>query len=262
MTTTANAESTAETTNRSGLRVDRGSLRSLILYPVILLAILGLLILWLLTADLTNTERVTLAPGELWTMTKQHLWLTLVATVIVLVVAIPLGVLLTRKPFRPFKGFISGVANFGQAAPAVGLIVLFATWIGYGPTAAIAALVVYAVLPVLANTMAGLDAVDKSLIEAGRGMGMSAWAVLWRIELPLAVPLMLAGVRTALVLVVGTATLGTFINAGGLGLLITTGVNLDLSRVLITGSILVALLALTVDWVGRVVEHIARPRGL
>lgn len=93
-------------------------------------------------------------------------------------------------------------------------------------------------------------------------MGMSALSVLWRIELPLAVPLMLAGIRTALVLVVGTATLATFVSAGGLGVAITTGVNLDLPRVLITGSVLVSLLALAIDWLGRVVEHIARPRGL
>jgi osmoprotectant transport system permease protein len=110
--------------------------------------------------------------------------------------------------------------------------------------------------------MVGLDGVDRSLVEAGRGMGMSAASVLLRVELPLAVPVMLAGVRTALILVVGTATLATFVNGGGLGLLITTGVNLNLSRVLIAGSILVALLALAIDWVGRVVEHVARPKGL
>ena len=142
------------------------------------------------------------------------------------------------------------------------LLVLFAFWLGFGFPAAVLALIVYALLPVLRNTMVGLDGVDRSLVEAGRGMGMSALAVLLRVELPLAVPVVLAGVRTALILVVGTATLATFVNGGGLGLLITTGVNLDLVRVLVAGSILVALLALAVDWVGRVVEHVARPKGL
>ena len=93
-------------------------------------------------------------------------------------------------------------------------------------------------------------------------MGMSAVAVLFKVELPLAVPVMLAGIRTALVLLVGTAALATFINGGGLGILITTGVNLNLVNVLVAGSILVALLALLVDWIGRVVEHVARPKGL
>jgi len=91
---------------------------------------------------------------------------------------------------------------------------------------------------------------------------MSNLAVLLRVELPLAVPVMLAGIRTALVLVVGTAALAAFINGGGLGLLITTGVNLYLYKVLVAGALLIALLALFIDWLGRVVEHIARPKGL
>ena len=110
--------------------------------------------------------------------------------------------------------------------------------------------------------MVGLDAVDPKLVEAGRGMGMSAVQVLFQIELPLAVPIMLTGIRTALVLLVGTATLATFVDGGGLGILITTGVNLALNRVLITGSLLVALLALAVDWIARVLEHTLRPKGL
>ena len=154
------------------------------------------------------------------------------------------------------------VVNIGQAAPAIGLVVLLAFWLGFGFWTAVAALVIYALLPVLRNTMVGLDNVDARLVEAGRGMGMSAARVLFLVELPLAVPLMLAGIRTALVLLVGTAALATFINGGGLGVLITTGVNLNLPRVLISGALLVALLALTVDWVGRVVEYIARPKGV
>jgi osmoprotectant transport system permease protein len=93
-------------------------------------------------------------------------------------------------------------------------------------------------------------------------MGMSTLAVLFRVELPLAVPVMLAGVRTALVLLVGTATLATFINGGGLGVLINTGITLSLNSLLVSGAVLVALLALAVDWLGRVVEHVARPKGL
>lgn len=260
--TVAPTSATASIGAATGVQADRGGLRSLILYPVVLLLILGALILWLSRAELTTTELVTLAPRPLLTATLEHLRLTAIATVIVLVIAIPLGILLTRGPMRRWTGLIMAVANIGQAAPAVGLIVLFAMWMGFGSWAAIAALVVYAVLPVLRNTMVGLDSVDQSLVEAGRGMGMSALSVLWRIELPLAVPLMLAGIRTALVLVVGTATLATFVSAGGLGVAITTGVNLDLPRVLITGSILVSLLALFIDWLGRVVEHVARPKGL
>ena len=227
----------------------------------ILLAFFALVI-WLLTANLSPVELTTLAPDALWVYTVEHIQLTLLAAVIVLVIAIPLGIALTRRPLRFLTAPVLLIANFGQAAPAIGVVVLLAFWVGFGFWAATLSLVLYAVLPVLRNTMVGLQQVDARLIEAGRGMGMSSAAVLFRVELPLAVPVMLSGVRTALVLLVGTAALATFVNGGGLGILITTGVNLSLTPVLVTGALLVALLALLIDWVGRVVEHVARPKGL
>ncbi|MBU8578802.1 MULTISPECIES: ABC transporter permease [Brevibacterium] len=241
---------------------ERREIRDLLVQAGLIVVAFGVLIWWLLTTDLTDVESSTLAPGAVWSLTLEHLLLTVVSAVIVLAVAIPLGILLTRPALRRAAGPVMAVANIGQAAPAVGIIVLFGFWLGFGLQAAIAALVVYALLPVLRNTMVGLTQVDRQLIEAGRGMGMSAAAVLFRVELPLAVPVMLSGIRTALVLLVGTATLATFVNGGGLGLLITTGVTLDLTRVLIAGAILVALLALVVDWTGRVVELAVRPKGL
>lgn len=228
----------------------------------LILAAFAAVVVYLNVGNLTDTEKATLAPRALWGYTVEHLELMSVAAVITLVIAIPLGVLLTRPPMRKLTGPVMVIANFGQAAPAIGLVVLLAFWVGFGFWAAIIALVAYAVLPVLRNTMVGLDQVDDRLVEAGRGMGMSAMSVLLRVELPLAVPIMLAGIRTALVLLVGTATLATFINGGGLGILIITGVNLNLTTVLVVGSVLVALLALAVDWLGRVVEHVARPKGL
>ena len=227
----------------------------------ILLAFLAL-VTWLLTANLSPIELTTLAPAALWVYTVEHIQLTLLAAVIVLVIAIPLGIALTRKPLRFLTAPVLAIANVGQAAPAIGVVVLLAFWVGFGFWAATLSLVLYAVLPVLRNTMVGLQQVDDRLIEAGRGMGMSSAAVLFRVELPLAVPVMLSGVRTALVLLVGTAALATFVNGGGLGILITTGVNLSLTPVLVTGALLVALLALLIDWIGRVVEHVARPKGL
>ena len=234
----------------------------LVVQPVVILLALGAVALWISNADLTETERVTLSVSYLWGLTLEHLSLTVVAAVIVLVLAIPLGVLLTRGPFRRYTTPVMAIANIGQSAPAIGLVVLFAFWLGFGFEATVVALILYAFLPVLGNTIVGLRGVDERLIEAGRGMGMSAAAVLFKIELPLAIPVMLAGIRTALVLLVGTATLGAFIDGGGLGLLITTGVNLALDKVLITGSLLVALLALTIDWIARLFEQVARPRGL
>ena len=236
--------------------------RALLVQPLAVLLVLAGFVVWLRTADLTAGERTTLNPSDLLAYTGEHLALTFVSAVIVLVVALPLGVLLTRGPFRRVSGPVLAVANVGQAAPAIGLVVLLAAWLGYNFRAAVVALVLYAVLPVLRNTMIGLQSVDPRLVEAGRGMGMSSSRVLFSVELPLAVPVMLSGIRTALVLLVGSAALATFIGAGGLGLLITTGVNLFLPRVLVSGALLIALLALLIDWVGRVVEHVARPKGL
>jgi len=236
--------------------------RSLIWQIVAIAAAFAALMVWLLTADLTVTERQTLDPATIWGYTLEHLKLTVISTVIVLIIAIPLGILLTRPGLRRAAPVVRAIANFGQAAPAIGVVVLLAFWLGFGAKTAIVSLVIYAILPVLSNTIVGLQQVDQRIVEAGRGIGMSLMAVLFKVELPLAVPVMLSGIRTALVLLVGTATLATFINGGGLGILITTGVNLNLNVVLITGSLLVALLALTIDWLGRVVEQVARPKGL
>ncbi|WP_165069267.1 ABC transporter permease [Marisediminicola senii] len=236
--------------------------KGLIVQPAAIAAVLAGFLVWLNLAPLTASERSTLDPASLWGSTLEHLSLTFVAASIVLVIAIPLGVLLTRPALRRLRGPVLFIANFGQAAPAIGMIVLLAMLITSGYWASIVALVIYAALPVLRNTVIGILGVDSSLVEAGRGMGMSAASVLFRVELPLAVPVMLAGIRTALVLLVGAAALAAFVNGGGLGLLITTGVNLYLFSVLISGALLIALLALTIDWLGRVVEHVARPKGL
>ena len=241
---------------------DRGGWRALFIQPLLLAVAVLAFVVWRATADLSDTESRQLGWSALSRSVVDHLQLTAAAAVIVLVIAVPLGVLLTRGGMRRLSPLIVGVANTGQAAPAIGLLVLLAAWLGFGFWTAVIGLVVYAALPVLRNTIVGLQGVDARLVEAGRGMGMSAAAVLLRVELPLAVPVLLAGVRTALVLLVGTATLATFINGGGLGVLIVTGINLSLDTLLISGAVLVALLALAVDWLGRVVEHVARPKGL
>lgn len=134
--------------------------------------------------------------------------------------------------------------------------------LGPGLVISVFALILFAILPILRNTMVGLQQVDPDVIEAGLGMGMTRREVLWRIELPLAVPVMLAGVRTALVINVGMATLAFLIGGGGLGVAIRSGIQLAQNVVVVTGGVLTALLALSVDWVGAVAERILRPKGL
>ncbi|WP_067678276.1 ABC transporter permease [Nocardia miyunensis] len=230
--------------------------------PVVILVIGIGYFLWYRSATLTATEQASLGWDNLRTTILAHIELTVVATLIVVVVAIPLGVALTRPAAKRFEPIAVNIANIGQAAPAVGLLVLFTFWLGTGFRTAIVGLVVYAILPILQNTIVGLRQVDQRTIEASRGIGFSAARTLFQVELPLAVPVILNGVRTALVILVGTATLSTFIGATSLGTLITTGVTLFLPKLLVSGAILVGLLALIIDWLGRLVELAATPRGV
>jgi osmoprotectant transport system permease protein len=188
--------------------------------------------------------------------------LVLASTVLTVAIGVPLGVLLTRPGAGKAGALVLAAANAGQAVPSVGVLVVLAMLFGVGFWMAVVALVVYALLPVLRNTMVGIRQVDPALIDAGRGMGMSRREVLYTIELPLAVPVMLAGIRVALILNVGVATLATFTNAGGLGDVISSGISLDRMPVLIVGSTLTIALALTVDWIAGLAERILRPRGI
>ena len=184
-------------------------------------------------------------------------------TVLVVVVAIPLGIVLTRRWARRFAPIFVGIATIGQAAPAIGVVVLYFLWTEQeGLWAAAIPLAFVSLLPVLRNTMVGIQQIDPALVDAGRGIGMSAFTVLRRVELPLAVPLILAGLRTSLVLAVGTATLALFVNGGGLGFVIDSGYKVARTTVLLTGATLAVGLALLVDWLGALAERYLGPKGL
>ena len=203
-----------------------------------------------------------LEPSKLVSQTWEHMILTFWSTLIVLLIAIPLGILLTRPAFRKYSGPVLGLANGGQAVPAYGLLVLFAAWLGTDVSTAVVALTVFSILPVLRNTMVGLDQVDQAVIEAGRGMGLSKLQVLRQIELPLAVPVILAGIRIALVINVGTAALAFLIGAGGLGETINSGLKLRRDAAVFIGGSLVAMLALVIDFTAALAERYMRPSGV
>ncbi len=227
---------------------------------VALAAIVGVLVYT--NTKTLSTKQGLLANGELVSGFTRHLQLTVMAAVLVIVISVPLGVVLTRGPVRRFSGAVLAVAGFGQAVPAVGLVVLAALYFGVGMGPFIGALTIYGILPVLANVVVGLDGVDRRLIEAGRGMGLSAFAVLRSVELPLAVPVMLTGVRTAIVLMCGTVSFAALVGAGGLGALLVTGIKLGEKPLLVVGAVLIAALALFLDWLARIVEILATPKGL
>jgi osmoprotectant transport system permease protein len=245
-----------------GVRVGHRTLIGYLLTPLTLLAVLVILYLYVSGQELSSGEQRRLNQTVIATATWEHFQLTLVSTVLVLLIAIPIGILLTRPSARVATPPALAIFNVGQAVPSIGLIALLAiVWdIGFWP--AVVALVAYTVLPVLRNTMVGLRQVDAFVIESARGMGMTRAMVLAKIELPLAVPIIMAGLRTALTINVGTATLGTFIGAGGLGGLIVAGFVQNRPLITVVGAILVAVLALTVDYVAGIAEELLRPRGL
>jgi len=237
----------------------RGAWRALAVQPLLVAVGLLAFVLWRLNASLTETEARQLGWTALWRSTREHLLLTVTAAVIVLVIAVPLGIALTRRPLRRLSPVITGVANTGQAAPAIGLFVLLATWLGFGFRTTVVALVVYAALPVLRNTLVGIQGVDPRLVEAGRGMGMSAAAVLFRVELPLAVPVILAGLRVATVSNVSLVSVGALLGVGGLGALFTDGLQRDYLAPILVGIVLSVALALLLDTVIVGIQRVLTP---
>ncbi|MEU2982066.1 ABC transporter permease [Streptomyces hirsutus] len=246
----------------SAADASRVTWRKLTLLPVVLIVLLFATWLWFTRADLDTLSENALSDGQVTKALRQHVVLTVISTFFVLIIAIPSGILLTRPALRRAAPAATAFATMGRATPAIGLLALLVIWLGIGRRAALIGMIAYAVLPVLSHTIAGLRANDPTLLEAARGIGMSPPGVLARVELPLAVPLILAGVRTALVLNVGTATLATFGGGGGLGVLITTGITSQRMPVLVLGSILTVALALLVDWLASLAELLLRPRGL
>ena len=181
-------------------------------------------------------------------LTLEHLWIVGISTLLAVAIGIPLGILITRKPTL-HKPVIAG-ANIIQTIPSLALFgfLLPAPWIGdRAVRLAILALTLYALLPLIRNTYAGIKGVDHSVVEAARGMGLTDWQLLCKVELPLAASVILAGVRVAVVISVGLATIAAAIGAGGLGELIFRGLAMVNNAVILAGAIPAALMALCAD---------------
>ncbi len=201
-----------------------------------------------------------LSPDFLLARLVEHLHLSGVSFALVAAMGVPLGILLAGAG-RAVRIPVFLLANLGQAVPGIGILVLLFAFLGLGTEPTVIALVAYGTLPVLRNTVAGIHGVDPAAVEAARGMGMTRWQALMRVQLPLASPLIFAGLRTSLVLIIGTATLGSFIGGGGLGVVIASGINIS-NRIIFVGAVMVATLALLADWALSLVERIAVPRNI
>jgi osmoprotectant transport system permease protein len=176
------------------------------------------------------------------TLLLQHLWLTASAITIAAVIALPVGVLLARVAW--LRGPVLGVLGVLYTIPSLSLLVLLIPVLRLGYWPAVVTLVIYAQLILVRNVVVGLVGVDPAVIEAARGMGMNGWQRLVQVELPLALPLLLAGLRIATLSTIAIATVAAFVNAGGLGMLLFDGVRTSNHEKIVVGAIAVSLLAI------------------
>ncbi|MEB6609089.1 ABC transporter permease/substrate-binding protein [Staphylococcus borealis] len=193
--------------------------------------------------------------GEVFTTIVEHIQISFIALLIAILIAVPLGIALTKT--KRLSEVIMNIAAILQTIPSLALLGLMIPIFGIGRLPAIIALVVYALLPILRNTYTGIKEVDPSLIEAAKGIGMKPMRRLTRVELPIAMPVMMAGIRTAMVLIIGTATLAALIGAGGLGDLILLGIDRNNASLILIGAIPAALLAIMFDLILRYMEKLS-----
>jgi len=215
---------------------------------------LGAVLVYYVMENPTDSMVERMLSGEnIWRAFREHLVIVGVSMVGALAVGIPGGILLSRPQFYYIGKVFENIVNVGQTVPSLAILALFYTILGLGFNTAVFAIWLYSILPILRNTFAGITSISDDVIESARGMGMSGRRILTRIELPLAAPIIAAGIRTAIVINVGTATLATFIGAGGLGDLIVTGLSIRRNMIIITGAGLSALLAILLDfWIGQI----------
>ncbi|MEW9673807.1 ABC transporter permease [Ammoniphilus sp. 3BR4] len=225
-----------------------------------LLGIIIVLLVWAYTAG--AFQFIVDHPSDLIYLIQQHLKLVALSSMLAVAFAVPLGVLITRPQFKKFDWIVMNFANIGQTVPSLAILALVMSYLGLGYKSAIFALWIYALLPILRNTVAGIESVNSSIIDAGKGMGMTQSQILWKLELPNAFFAILAGIRTALVINVGTAALAFLVGGGGLGDLIFTGISLVDTGIMLAGAIPVILLAVVLDFTLGTVEKIIIPKGL
>ena len=201
-------------------------------------------------------------PDGIPARTLEQIQMSAFAMALALLVALPLGLVLGH--LRRGVLLATNISNVGRAVPTLAVLIILASIpsIGVGNTAAVLALAVFAIPPLLTNTFAGMASVDADVLDAGAGMGMGRRQRLFRVEMPLASPLILAGIRTSTVQVVATASLAALVGGGGLGRYVVDGFALQDTVLIVAGAILTALLAICAEGVLALFERVATPRGL
>ncbi len=194
--------------------------------------------------------------SKIWEQLLAHIGLTFISLFIAIIIAVPLGIFIARK--KKFAGMVLGITGVLQTIPSIALLGFMIPLLGIGPKPAIVALFLYALLPILRNTYTGITGVDAAVRDAANGMGLSRMQVLFKVELPLAFPVIMAGIRTATVINVGVATLAAYIAAGGLGEFIFGGIALNNTNMILAGAIPAALLAIVLDFLLGLLQKMKR----
>ena len=227
---------------------------------IILVVLIGATI-WMTALKEVGIFKLAPATKVLSTLLR-HLQIVAVAELIAIGIGVPIGFISTRRSLRYISPVFIGIANIGQTIPTLAFIGIAGALLGMGYKAAVVALFIYAMLPIIRNTYAGINSIDPAIREAAAGMGMSKGQITFRIELPLAQPVIIAGIRTSTVLNVGTAAVAGMIGAGGLGELIVTGIAVRVTALVIQGAAPTAALAIILDALLREAENALTPRGL
>ena len=202
---------------------------------------------WFLGAMFPGEAQLLHPGASLMTLVSQHIALVGISSSLTIAIGVPLGIFVTRNAGKPFLAVTSDITALGQTFPPVAVLALAVPLTGFGFKPTIIALILYGLLPVVRNTIAGLSGVPSTVRDSARGIGMTDWQVLLRVELPLAAGVMLAGIRTSVVINVGTAMIGAVIGAGGLGSPIVAGLIQNNLAFVVEGALPAALLALLLD---------------
>ncbi len=195
----------------------------------------------------TGDDRLIYDRTPLWRLLLEHLQLVAASGVTAVVIGVSIGLLIMSPLGRPFRDLVLRLANLGQSVPSVAIMAIAVPAVGYGSEPVLLALVVYSILPVMVNFVAGIDAVPAASVEAGKGMGMTRRERLVQVQLPIALPIIMIGIRTMLVILVSAATLGAAVGAGGLGVPIMSGLASFDNAVVTYGAVPAILLALLID---------------
>ena len=195
--------------------------------------------------------------GQILKYFLEHIQLTGIAVCISLLIGVPLGIMICR--LQKLSKLILGLSNVVQAIPSMALLGFLIPILGIGVKPAIVAVILYSLLPIIKNTYTGIRNIDKDIIESATGIGLTKWQILRKIQIPLALPMIMAGVRISAVTAVGLVTIAAFIGAGGLGFLVFSGIRTVNNNQILAGAIPACLLALVVDYIAGLVEKLVTP---